>query len=204
MLNLVFRTIVLGLLVLTVLRLVGKRSIANMAPFDFAIIIIMGSVAAIPIEEQTGLIHGIVPIIVLAIMQWALEAGSARSRRVERIVQGTSTILIQDGRILHQNLKKENVSIADLWLELRESGIDNIGDVQQLTLEPDGKVSVIKTKAASPVTPKDIYKLSVLNTYSLTERSMLQNRERIQDILARRSLSTQSTQVKSSGPTMRR
>jgi len=203
-LNLVFRTIVLGLLVLTVLRLVGKRSIANMAPFDFAIIIIMGSVAAIPIEEQTGLIHGIVPIIVLAIMQWALEAGSARSRRVERIVQGTSTILIQDGRILHQNLKKENVSIADLWLELRESGIDNIGDVQQLTLEPDGKVSVIKTKAASPVTPKDIYKLSVLNTYSLTERSMLQNRERIQDILARRSLSTQSTQVKSSGPTMRR
>jgi uncharacterized membrane protein YcaP (DUF421 family) len=83
-------------------------------------------------------------------------------------------------------MEKERVSMADLWVELRLSGISQLSEVQQATLEPNGVVSVVKTKAASPLTPED--------TYALTMKRMdvlvAQNRQRLQAqfewIMARR------------------
>ena len=185
-LHISWRTVFLFTLVLVAIRVMGKRSVANLAPFDLAVIIIMGSVAAIPMEEHTRLIHGIVPIILMAGMQYLLAWVNLRYRPVERVTQGVSTILVKDGQILNKNMEKERVSMADLWVELRLSGISQLSEVQQATLEPNGVVSVVKTKAASPLTPED--------TYALTMKRMdvlvAQNRQRLQAqfewIMARR------------------
>jgi len=180
------RTVFLFFLTLFAIRIMGKRSVANLAPFDLAVIIIIGSVAAIPMEEHTRLVHGIVPILMLAILQWVMAWISMRWRPFERITQGVSRILVKDGKILHKNMRAERVSMADLWIELRVAGIDDISEVKQATLEPDGLVSVIKTEESSPLTPKDTYALTQKRIDTIAAENAQRLRLYLSDVLERR------------------
>jgi len=180
------RTVFLFFLTLFAIRLMGKRSISNLAPFDLAVIIIMGSVAAIPMEEHTRLVHGIVPILMLAVLQWGMAWVAMRWRPFERVTQGVSRILVRDGKVLHKNLNAERVSMADLWVELRLCGVDDISQVKQATLEPNGVVSVIKTEETSPLTPKDTYALTQKRIDVIAAENSARLRLQLGDILARR------------------
>ncbi|MDP2859948.1 MAG: DUF421 domain-containing protein [Bacillota bacterium] len=180
------RTVFLFFLTLLAIRIMGKRSIANLAPFDLVVIIIIGSVAAIPIQEHTRLVHGIVPILMLAGLQWIMAWVSMRWRVVERITQGVSRILVKDGKILHANMRAERVSMADLWIELRVAGVDDISEVKQATLEPDGLVSVIKTEESSPLTPKDTYALTQKRIDTIAAENAQRLRLYLGDVLERR------------------
>jgi uncharacterized membrane protein YcaP (DUF421 family) len=180
------RTVFLFFLTLLAIRIMGKRSVSNLAPFDLAVIIIIGSVAAIPMEEHTRLVHGIVPILMLAILQWVMAWISMRWRPFERITQGVSRVLVKDGKILHKNLRAERVSMADLWIELRIAGIDDISEVKQATLEPDGLVSVIKTEESSPLTPKDTYALTQKRIDTIAAENSQRLRLYLGDLLERR------------------
>ncbi|HHW17659.1 MAG TPA: DUF421 domain-containing protein [Firmicutes bacterium] len=151
------RSVLMFFLVLVAVRVMGKRSVGQLAPFDLTVIIIMGSVAALPLEEeQIHPIHGIVPIFVMAFLQYVLSVINMHWRGAEKITQGMSTPLIVNGQVLYDNLKRERVSEADLHIVLRQQGADRIEDIALAVLEPTGEVSVIKKKEAQPVTPKDM------------------------------------------------
>ena len=176
--NITARSLLMFTLTLGAVRIMGKRSVAELAPFDLSVIIIMGSVAALPLEqEDIHILHGIIPIVTLALMQYLLAVISMHWRGFEKVTQGTSTPIIVNGQILRDNLHKERVSDADLHIMLRQAGADRMEDVALAILEPTGNLSVTKKKEAQPVTLKDMD----LMTLSRIDDIRVQSRERLRD-----------------------
>lgn len=162
----------------------GKRTVANLAPFDLVVIIIMGSIAAIPIEErEIDLLHGLWPITLLALFQFIMAMLNMRYRKVERVTQGISTLLVKDGQVMDDNLKKERMTMADLIIVLREKDVTNIDDVWEARLEPTGNVSVIKKKETQPITPKDLESRSFASVDLVIERNLQRLRGELQRVI---------------------
>ena len=152
-----WRTGLLYVLAFVVFRLMGKRSVSHMAPFDIAVVIIIGEAVAIGIEETTKSIFlPIVSIVTLGLLQFVLTWVNIKWRTLEQVSQGVATVLIDKGKIKHQNMQREHLSQSDLMISLREQGIDRIEDVETARLEPTGKVSVLPKTTALPVTAGEI------------------------------------------------
>ncbi|MGI6643609.1 MAG: DUF421 domain-containing protein [Bacillota bacterium] len=157
MVEISFRTLVMFLVSLVAVRVTGKRSIGQLAPFDLVVIIIMGSVAALPLEDESiHMGHGIIPIVVLSALQYLLSVINMHWRGAEKITQGMSTPIVVDGKIMHENLKRERVSEADMHIVLRQAGAERVEDIALAVLEPTGQVSIVKKPEAQPVTPRDM------------------------------------------------
>ena len=143
----IYKSIVLFIAGLILVRFMGKRTIAQLSPFDMIVLIIMGASIAIPLEDdKLHLGHGITPIVMITLLNYVLSLLIASNRKIENFIQGTSTVLVRDGRAITKNLKRERVTLADLLVLLREKNITDINEVQEATLEPNGKLSVIKKR----------------------------------------------------------
>lgn len=186
------RTLVMFFLTLVAVRVMGKRSIAQLAPFDLVVMVIIGSVAALPLEEeQIHPVHGIVPILILSFLQFLLAIVNMRWRGFEKITQGMSTPIVIDGKVVKKNLEKERVSDADLHIVLRQQGVEKLSDISLAVLEPTGQVSVILKKDAQPVTSKDVDQAAISNTDAMVKMLRKRSQERYNDLAAsfpRRSL----------------
>lgn len=177
---LLYRTVVLYLTVVIMVRLVGKRTVAQLAPFDLAVIIIAGSVAAIPIENSDlSVMSGIVPIMMLGLLQYTVAWLNMKSRWFEKLTQGTSTVLVQDGQVLEENLKKERITMSDLNIVLRQKEVEHLADVELATIEPDGMISVIKKKKAQPLTPQDLQSGTLKSLDLIRSQNAFRSRERL-------------------------
>lgn len=156
-LMLAYRSIILFAVSLVLVRFMGKRTIAQLSPFDLIVIIIMGSAIAIPLEDdKIKLTYGIIPVIVMSILNYGLSVIITKNRKIENFLQGTSTVLVRDGEVIIRNMKKERITMADLLILLREKNIANINEIEEATIEPNGKLSIIKKKEMQSVTPKDL------------------------------------------------
>lgn len=141
--------------ILLVVRLMGKRSLANMAPFDLVVILIIGEAAAIPIQEDDiPLWHGILPILLLALLEFLVTLANLYSKRFEHLTQGRATQLIRNGRIVYRNMRREHVTEADIISLLRDRGVDSFREVKEAWLEPNGTLSVIQNRADQPLNLK--------------------------------------------------
>lgn len=182
-LNISWRSILMFFLALVAVRVMGKRSVAELAPFDLVVVIIMGSVAALPLEEeQIHPLHGVIPIVVMSFLQYVLSVINMHWRGFEKISQGVSTPLVMNGQILRDNLRKERVSDADLHIVLRQRGASRIEDVALAVLEPTGDVSVILKKEAQPITPKDMDLMTLSRLDTIRVQSQERLRERYRDV----------------------
>jgi len=151
------RSVILFVVSLLLVRIMGKRTIAQLSPFDLILIIILGSAIAIPLEDlKISLNYGIIPVVVMSILNYLLAIIITKNRNFEKIFQGTSTVLIKDGEVIVRNLKKERITIADLLILLREKNVTDINEVQEATIEPNGKLSILKKKEREAVTLKDL------------------------------------------------
>ncbi|MCL5040779.1 MAG: DUF421 domain-containing protein [Firmicutes bacterium] len=192
--KLFLQTALLYFLVLVVFRLMGKRTLGNLAPFDIAVIIMVGEAAMIPIaEEKVPLIRGIIPILSLGFLQILLTVINMYSRGFEKATQGTSTILVKNGQILAENLRRERVTLADLSIGLREKEVENLSDVREARLEPTGQISVIKEKSAQPVTPGDVNLLTMMRLDAILEENVQRLRSEMAGFL--RELETSRTRA---------
>ena len=151
-----FRAIVLYILVLIVMRLMGKREIGQMQPFELAISIMIADLATIPMTE-TGvpISNGIVPILGLLVMHLIISMINIKSTKAREIICGKPTILICRGKIDEKALKRERFTINELEERLRDNSIFNIGDVEYAILETSGQVTVIPKSSKRATTPKD-------------------------------------------------
>jgi uncharacterized membrane protein YcaP (DUF421 family) len=169
------RSALLYVLTLVAVRVMGKRSVSEMAPFDLTVVIIMGSVAALPLEDlEIPIQNGIIPIVIMSLLHFLLSVVNLHFREMEKITQGTSTPIVVNGQVLRENLKKERISDADLHILLRHGGAENLEDIALAVLEPNGEVTVIKKKDAQPLTPKDLDLLTLTKVDSL--RGQMQDR----------------------------
>lgn len=156
MIIVVLRTLILYALVIIALRLMGKREIGQLQPFELVVIIMISELAAIP-SENVGipLLSGIIPILVLLLTGVTLAWISLKSERARAIICGTPSILIERGKILEEELKKNRYSLTDLLEELRIKNVPNIAEVEFAVLETNGQLSVFPKSQNRPTVPKD-------------------------------------------------
>lgn len=151
------RTIILYLLVLVVMRGMGKRQLGQMQPFELVIAMMIADLAATPMSEiGIPLSYGIVPILGLLIIHILISVLNLKSIRFRQIVCGKPRILIYRGKIDQTALKKENFTINELQERLRNKDITNIADVEFAILETSGEVTVVLKPEKKNVTVEDM------------------------------------------------
>ena len=156
MLIIFFRAIVLYILVLIVMRLMGKREIGQLQPFELAIAIMIADLASIPMTD-TGvpISNGIVPILGLLVMHLLISIINLKSMKAREIICGKPRILIYRGKIDEEALKKERFTLNELQERLRDKNIVNIFDVEYAILETSGQISVIEKSNKRYTIPED-------------------------------------------------
>lgn len=150
------RAVVLYIIVLIVMRLMGKREIGQLQPFELAISIMIADLASIPMTE-TGIpiTRGIVPILGLLVMHLLISVLNMKSVRAREIVCGKPRILIYRGKIDEKALIKERFTINELEERLRINNVSSIGDVEYAILETSGNITVIQKPNKRTTIPED-------------------------------------------------
>ena len=151
-----FRAIFLYIIVLIVMRLMGKREIGQLQPFELAISIMIADLASIPMTE-TGvpISNGIIPILGLLVMHLIISIINMKSLKAREVICGKPTILIYRGKIDEKALKKERFTINELEERLRGNNVVNLGDVEYAILETSGQVTVIQKPEKRNTIPED-------------------------------------------------
>jgi len=151
------RALILYIIVVISMRIMGKRQIGQLQPFELAIAIMISELAAVPMQN-TGipLINGIIPILTLLIAQLLMSLLSLKSIRARALICGKPTVLIEKGRIKEGELRKELYTINDLLEQLRIKDFPNIADVEYAILETNGQLSVIPKSQKRPLNPQDM------------------------------------------------
>lgn len=126
----------------------GKREIGQLSVLDFVVSIMIAELAVISIENiKVPMVHTIVPIIVLMAIQISLAYISLKSQKLRKMIDGKPSVLITQGKIDEEEMRKQRYNFDDLLMQLRQSNISKVSDVEFAILEPSGKLSVIeKTK----------------------------------------------------------
>lgn len=156
MLIIFFRAIILYIFVLIVMRLMGKREIGQLQPFELAISIMIADLSTVPMAD-TGIpiFNGIIPILGLLLMHLIISVLNLKSLKAREIICGKPRILIYRGRIDEKALKKERFTINELQERLRGNNVINIGDVEYAILETSGQVTVIQKPEKRNTIPED-------------------------------------------------
>ena len=154
MLVVFIKSLITFFLVLIVVRLMGKRQLGEMQPFELVITFIIAEVACIPMNDPyIPFYYGIVPIITLGVLHLVLSVLARKSILARKIISGRSVIAIDKNGINYENLKKMNVNVNDLIEAVRSSGYMDFADIEYAIFETNGKVCVVE-KECDPTQPK--------------------------------------------------
>ena len=150
------RTIILYIIVLVVMRFMGKREIGQLQPFELAISIMIADLATLPMAEPgIPISNGIIPILGLLVMHIIISLINMKSVKMREIICGKPSILIFRGRIDEKALRRERFTINELEERLRGQNIFNISDVEYAILETSGQVNVIQKPNKRTTIPED-------------------------------------------------
>lgn len=156
-LTMFFRTVIVYIIIFTLLRLMGKREVAQLSTFDLVVAIMMAEVSVLTIEDEgMPLYLGAIPLVTLFFLQILTSGISIKSRKLRVIVEGKPAILIDKGRIKEKELKSARININDLISQLRQKNVHNISEVEYAILEPSGQLSVIKKAQKRTITKEDM------------------------------------------------
>lgn len=154
---LILRAFILYIFIIVLMRIMGKREIGQLQPFELAITLIIADLIVIPMEN-TGvpLINGIIPVLVITFSQMLFSYLTVKNERIQQLMSGTPTVMIRNGKLIEQNLVSQNYNITELLEQLRLNGVNKIQDVECAMLETNGQLSVILKEMKSPVTVEDM------------------------------------------------
>ena len=150
------RTILLYGVLIMVIRLMGKRQIGQMEASEFVVTMLVANLASIPMQDSAiPLFSGLVPILTVLGVELVLSALSLRSIRLRKLLCGKPVILIENGIILQENLRKTRVTLDELTGHLREKDVLDPRAVQFAILETNGNLSVFPYPKERPATCKE-------------------------------------------------
>jgi uncharacterized membrane protein YcaP (DUF421 family) len=138
------RTAVIYVLMLVVIRLLGKRTVGNLTSFDMLIALIMGDLAGTAIYGEVSLGSAAGAVATLALLHYANSWLASRRPRLGRLLEGRPTLIVEDGRFVRQGLRRERMSEEEALSELRVEGVDDLAEVREARVEPDGRISVLR------------------------------------------------------------
>lgn len=138
-------------------KMLGKKQVSQLSLFDYVIGISIGNFAAeMTINLESKEINGIWAVVLFGLFAYLISYLTMKSIVLRRFFMGTPTILIQDGKILENNLRKMKFDINDMLEEIRSAGYFDLSQVECAILEPNGEVSILPKPDYRPLTPKDM------------------------------------------------
>jgi len=157
MLIVFFRAVILFLVVFIVLRLMGKRELSKVQPFEFAIIVMISDLACGPMSSRDmPTFSGIIPIIALLIVYIIMTLIIQSTKKVEKAICGNPALIIFKGKILEKEFKKQQLTIEEVMEQLREQSIFKIQDVAYALLETSGNLNAVKASEAVGQMPLNV------------------------------------------------
>ena len=143
-----FRSIFIFVILLIVIRLMGKRQIGEMQPFELTITLIIADLATIPMSDTSiPLLYGVVSIFTLFILHQVISLIERKSRFLSGIISGTPTIVINSKGVNFREIERQNLSIDDLLESIRGAGYSSFDEIAFAIFETNGKLSVIPKKS---------------------------------------------------------
>ena len=159
----IFRTIFVLIILFIITRLMGKKQVSQMNIYDYIIGITMGSIAAdISLDIEKDLIAGVLCLIVYGGSAILVTFLTLKSIHVRKFINGVPTVLISEGKIIYNNLKKEGIDINDLEEEARQNGYFDLSKINYAILEISGKISFL-AKANYEIVTRDDMKIRTKN-----------------------------------------
>ena len=150
------RTILLYLVLIAVVRLMGKRQIGQMEPSEFVVTMLVANLASIPMQDGgIPLFSGVVPIVTVLGLELVLSALSMKSTKLRKMLCGKPVILVENGNILQKNLQKTRITLDELTGHLREKDVLDLQAVQYAILETNGNLSVFPYPKEKPASAKE-------------------------------------------------
>ena len=193
MLIVFFRALILYCVVFLVIRLMRKKQLSKVQPFELAIIIVISDLASAPMSSRgLSLLDGIVPIITLLLAYLIFLLLNHSSNKVQDIVCGKPVLIIRDGKIIEKEFNSQKYTVSDIMSQLHEKDIFSISDVKYAIIETNGNLSVItkdKNIETIPVNIIEDGKLSESNMELIgiskgeVERLVKAKKVKIEDIL---------------------
>ena len=150
------RTIILYLILLLVIRLMGKRQLGQLEPSEFVVTMLVANLAAIPMQDGgIPLWSGVLPILTVLGLELVLTLLSLKSVLFRKVLCGTPVILIENGILLQENLKKTRLTLDEFRATLRQNNILDLGSVKYAILETGGALAVFpySSSQSEPILP---------------------------------------------------
>ena len=150
------RTIFLYLVLIAVIRLMGKRQIGQMEPSELVVAMLVADLASIPMQDGSiPLFSGLIPILTVLGLELVLSTLTMHSMGLRKLLCGKPVILIENGHVLQGNMRKTRVTLDELTGHLREKDVLDIRSVQYAILETNGNLSVFPYPKEMPASAKD-------------------------------------------------
>ena len=144
LLEIIFRTFIMYAYTIFLLRMLGKREMGQLSVLELAIIISFGSAIGDPMfGADIPIIYGIVAVTSIAIFQIGLERLINKNKKVEKLMEGSPNLLVENGSIIYDGLKKDDLSKEDLFRSLRVKEVEHLGQIQKAFSETNGQISVL-------------------------------------------------------------
>lgn len=152
----IIRTVILYAFVVFSVRIMGKRQISDMQPSELVITLIISEIAAIPMQNTSQpLISGVIPVLVLVALEIIASVIMMKSGKFRKLICGSPIVVIRDGEILQNEMRRLRLTTEDLCVQLRQQNIFSIEDVQYCIVETNGKVSVLEKPQSRQPSAKD-------------------------------------------------
>jgi uncharacterized membrane protein YcaP (DUF421 family) len=144
----IFRALIVYVFLLLMFRLVGKRQVGQMTPFDLIVLLILSNVLQnAMIGPDNSVTGGLIGAMTILAGNWLVSRAAFLNRGFERAIEGVPTLLVHHGQVIEANMRKENLSREDLLSNLRSQGIFDLSQVRACVLETSGKLSVLRDES---------------------------------------------------------
>jgi uncharacterized membrane protein YcaP (DUF421 family) len=138
------RAAIVYVVLMVLLRLCGKRTVGEFTPFDLLVVILLGeSAQGALVGDDHSVTGSVLVFTTLALLNYAVAFASARSKKIDALVEGEPVVLIRNGRLHEAALRRNNVPISDLEEALRKAGVRHRQDVELAMLETDGEITIL-------------------------------------------------------------
>ena len=157
MANLIIRTVIIYLILIFTMRLMGKKQAGQLQPYELVITLIISEVASTPMDSPgTPLSYGLIPALTLLLLYYLFAFITLKSKKMRAIFCGKPSILIYEGKLNMDEIKKQNYNLNDLIEQMRLNGYTNIPDIHYAILETNGQLSVLPYDRCNCVTPEQM------------------------------------------------
>lgn len=147
------RSVIAFFVLLVLTRIMGKKQLSQLTFFDYIVGITIGSIAAtMSVDQNVKISNGLISLTIWGLIPILLGYLGLKSRVFTRLTDGRPSIIIREGKVLEDEMKRNQLAIEELMMQLREKGVFKLDDVEMAVFETNGELSVMRKTEADPIT----------------------------------------------------